>query len=92
MIIRNKEGEMTGQIKNKDALKLKCQLARQCPFFAKYRTRKSIAWLGILSSYCCSDSFSDCKHYILYQKNGRFAASDVMPSGGQVSAAFQSLP
>lgn len=83
---------MTGQIKNKDALKLKCKLARQCPFFARYRSKKSIAWLGILSSYCCSESFRDCRHYLTYQKNDRFASPDTMPSGGQVSAAFQSLP
>ncbi len=83
---------MTGQIRSKDSLKLKCQLARQCPFFNKYKSRKSIAWLGVFSSNCCSSHHTNCEIYIKYNKNGRFLHEDTMPTGAQVSAGFLALP
>ena len=83
---------MTGQIKDKNSLKIKCKLARQCLFFNKYKTKKSIAWLGVFSSNCCSDNHKHCEINLRFQANGKFPHADMMPMGIQVSAGFMSLP
>lgn len=83
---------MTGQVKNKDSLKIKCQLAKECSFFQKYKSKKSITWLGIFSSNCCSDYHTHCEINLRYQKNGKFPSADTMPTGTQVSAGFMNLP
>lgn len=83
---------MTGQIKNKDSLKIKCRLARECPFFNKYKTKKSIAWLGIFSSNCCSEYHAQCEINLKHEKAGKFPHPDIMPTGKMVSPGFMGLP
>ena len=85
------EREMTGKLKNNTKLNLKCQLAKQCSFFQKYKIKKSIVWLGIFSTFCCSDNSTQCENKLSHQKNGTFLHPDTMPTGIQVSSAFQSL-
>ena len=83
---------MTGKVLSKSALKLKCDIAADCSFFQKYKSKKSIVWLGMFSSYCCSEATAHCGIYQSRQKHGKFPHPDIMPTGKQVSPAFMSLP
>ena len=68
-----------------------CEYINHCGFFRKYGERRSNVWRGLVSFYCQGKGFSLCERRCKYLNKIERISDDILPSGQEVSRAFQSL-
>jgi len=68
----------------------RCEFLDRCGFYLKYGEKRSPAWQGLFTTYCCGDLVSFCERYKAYRREGRLG-DDIMPCGDPVPPAFTLL-
>lgn len=68
-----------------------CEFANRCGFFKKFGAKHSVAWRGLVESYCRGGLVGHCERHKLYASQGRFLNDEIMPDGREVPAVFKLL-
>lgn len=68
----------------------KCEFLERCGFFRKYGEKRSPAWQGLFTTYCCGGLVSFCERWKAYRRDG-IPGDDIMPCGDPVPQSFTLL-
>ncbi len=69
----------------------KCEFLDRCGFYRKYSEKRSPAWRGLFTTYCCGDLVNFCERWKAYRRAGYIFGDDIMPSGDPVPQPFTLL-
>ncbi len=70
---------------------VRCEFIDDCGFFRNYGSKRSPAWQGLFSTYCCGELVSYCERWKAYRRDQRNLDDNIMPCGEPVPEPFTLL-